>query len=86
MLYCADYRAAKAAQKSIVAARRVQRTNQGRTPFFCTNQPTKEGPRDLIPLYSLSPYSAQFRQSTGATPLYLSGCDYGSSYIKGGQA
>ncbi len=53
-------RAAKAGQKSIIQARRVQRTIQGRTPVI---------------LSSLRPHSPQFQQSAGATDLYsLSEC------------
>jgi hypothetical protein len=41
--------------KSLVAARRAQRTNQGRIPLH---------------LYSISPHLPQFQQSAGATPIW----------------
>ncbi len=49
--------AAKAGKKSIVPARRVQRTSQERSPYQ---------------LSTLSPHSPQFQQSEGATPSLVS--------------
>jgi hypothetical protein len=53
IFYTGPTRAAKTEQKSLVPAR----------PHDKPNQPTKEGPRDLFHLYSLSPHSPQFQQS-----------------------